>query len=189
MDKLLFIMISSCFIIIIVGQRVSAYKRENKAIAKSLRSLHLIEILLSIMWFFMAFSYLMMYMHYDIDYINETQDFYKLYTAILYALVGTSWLLRGVSKDFIDEHGIYTVGGKYKWHRVVSYKWGSKEHKKVRKKTIEYYDLTLIVKRGKLDRWILDEENKDVILEIASSDKAKVEKYLINVINKEKGSF
>jgi len=178
MNRYLFVMALIFFIITIIIQQTIAYKRSNRAIAQSIKGLNGLGMFSSIIWFFLAFSYFMMFIKYEINDIGISPDFDKLYIAILYTLVGLSWMLRSLRKDIIYEYGVCTLDGNYKWNRIVSYKWGLKNCRNSKKGSIEYYNLVFNLNRRKVAKWFSSEEYKEIILEIDINDKERIEEFL-----------
>lgn len=180
MSKYLFI---ALFIIIIASRQVIENKRKNKAIAQSIKSFHGLQIFSSLLWFILAFFYLKRFFKYRITNISISIMFDSLYITILYTLVGITWVFRGFKKDIIHEYGIFTGNGNYKWNKVISYKWGIREYRKIRKDNIEYHKLTFRISRNKVDKWFCGVEYKEIILEIDTEDKERVNTYLKQIIS------
>ena len=180
------IFLAVLFVILIkLTMEVIEYKKKNRAVVKSIKRLNRSAILFSIMWFILALLHSKMLLEYKITDISINLDFYRLYTVILYILVATIWLFRGFKKDIIHESGIYFTDGNYKWNRVISYKWGVKECKKIRKSSIEYYKLTFRLYRNKIDKLFCGVEYKEIDLEIDIEDKERVEVFLKEIISAE----
>lgn len=180
-----FFLVGLFIFLIILTIEVIQYKKKNTAVVKSIRRLNGWAILFSILWFVLALLHLKILLKYKITDIGINFEFDRLYIVILYILAAIIWLFRGFKKDIIHESGIYISNGNYTWNRVISYKWGVKECKKIRENSIEYYKLTFRLYRNKVDKLLCGVEYKEIDLEIDKEDKEQVEVFLEEIISEE----
>ncbi|MCT4606936.1 MAG: hypothetical protein N4A64_12705 [Marinisporobacter sp.] len=114
------------------------HKRRSKIIAKSLE--RNIEYISSFGFFLAGLIYLRMIYGHKGDLINIELRYIQL--AILYGSASVFFLIRSFQKDLINEEGICTSKGIYKWKKIICYEWGREEEMKVKKEVIQYYNLT-----------------------------------------------
>ncbi len=80
-------------------------------------------------------------------------------------------ILRGIQKNTIWENGLFIDNKFLKWKEIDGYEWGEHKEKKWLNRTINYDELYIRIKNGKLDAKILNEDAKQVTLHIKHRDK------------------
>lgn len=168
-------------VIFLAFNQLKLIKRYQGLIIKSIDNNNSL-IIVSFGWFYLSLFYVGMFYLYACDMTYENVEFGKIYVPTMYGLVGVYWLIRGVLKDVINERGIFTSKGNYKWNRLANYEWGTEREMKIKKDHIQYYELILYLRRNKIARLFTDEKYKEVIFKIDTDYKDKVQKFLEDIL-------
>lgn len=154
-------------IVIIVITREEYVRRKFRLIAKSIKQIHFTSYL-SLVWFYITYL--------EIPFnslIEKNIKLDQIFDFILPFAVGILYLIQGMRTDIINDYGIITHQGKFKWKRILKYEWNDKINKKRNK---EYYILKFFVKTYKLDKIIFGSDEKMVSIKIPIEYRGKVEK-------------
>ncbi|QZY54166.1 hypothetical protein [Crassaminicella profunda] len=173
MENYIFIIGIGIMIFILCNESYHKMKRKN--IVKSLES-NRTCIVVAFFWLLASIMYVRLFHGYEGDLINIEMKYIKV--AIIYGLSGLIWLVRGIQRDLINEDGIFTLKGNYKWKKIIRYEWGIEEQLKRKKETIQYYNLTFFIRRNKFDKFFTGVDEKEVILKINKDNKDQVDNFL-----------
>ncbi|MCT4620662.1 MAG: hypothetical protein N4A62_14895 [Marinisporobacter sp.] len=150
------------------------HKRRSKIVAKSLER-NRVYIITSIVFFLASLIYARLFYGYKGDLINIELKY--MYVAIVYGSAGLVFLIRSFQKDLINEEGICTSKGIYKWKKIIRYEWEIEEMK-VKKEVIQYYNLTFFIRKNKMARFFPEIEEKEISLKINTENMEKVDQFL-----------
>jgi hypothetical protein len=174
------------FIIMIFTVYIEMYykRRKYKTMIKSLEKSKKSFVFLSSAWFLLSFLRIWSFYEYETD--TKNIDFTDIHFAIAYASVALILMLRAFQKDIINEYGICTSKGNYKWKRIINYEWDKIEEQiKVKEQYIKYYNLTFFITRTKFDRFFTGVNDKQVVFKIYKNNKDKVQNFLQDVVKLE----
>lgn len=148
--------------------------RKKKVKIKSMKIVNKRYLTLSLFWFYISLLNFKILKNLIQD-GNSISNKY-LYFSIIYAIIGLLWLIKSLLRDMINDYGICTTKGNYKWEKINHYEWG-----KLKKKgNKEYIDINFYIKNNKLNRYYYGEDYRKINIKINRNSKEELQSLLEN---------